>query len=55
MRSKLVPAVQITSNLVNWVLLIGVIMAASGNTNRTSCGHSIDGCYGIVHAYNSSG
>jgi len=32
MRSKLVPAVQITSNLVNWVLLIGVIMAASGNT-----------------------
>jgi len=32
MRSKLVPAVQITSNLVNWVLLVGVIMAASGNT-----------------------
>lgn len=32
MRSKMVPAVQITSNLVNWVLLIGVIMAASGNT-----------------------
>ena len=32
MRSKLVPAVQITSNLVNWVLLIGVIMAASGNS-----------------------
>ena len=32
MRSKLVPAVQVTSNLVNWVLLIGVIMAASGNT-----------------------
>lgn len=32
MRSKLVPAVQVTSNLVNWVLLVGVIMAASGNT-----------------------
>ena len=32
MRSKLVPAVQVTSNLVNWVLLIGVVMAASGNS-----------------------
>ena len=32
LRSRLVPAVQITSNLVNIVLLIGVIMAASGNT-----------------------
>ena len=32
MRSKLVPAVQISSNLVNSVLLAGVIMAASGNT-----------------------
>ncbi len=32
MRSKLVPAVQISSMLVNWVLLIGVIMASSGNT-----------------------
>ena len=32
LRSKLVPAVQLTSNLVNIVLLIGVIMAASGNT-----------------------
>jgi uncharacterized protein len=31
LRSKLVPVVQISSNLVNWVLLIGVIMAASGN------------------------
>jgi uncharacterized protein len=31
LRSKLVPAVQVTSSLVNWVLLIGVIMAASGN------------------------
>jgi uncharacterized protein len=30
MRSKLVPAVQISSNLVHWVLLVGVIMAASG-------------------------
>lgn len=31
MRSKLVPVVQISSSLVNWVLLAGVIMAASGN------------------------
>jgi Zn-dependent membrane protease YugP len=31
LRSKLVPAVQVSSNLVNWVLLIGVFMAASGN------------------------
>lgn len=31
-RSKLVPAVQISSSLVNWVLLIGVFMAASGNS-----------------------
>ena len=33
MRSRLVPVVQLTSNLVNIVLLIGVIMAASGNTS----------------------
>lgn len=32
LRSKLVPAVQFSSTLVNWVLLIGVFMAASGNT-----------------------
>jgi Zn-dependent membrane protease YugP len=32
LRSRLVPAVQVTSNLVNIVLIIGVIMAASGNT-----------------------
>lgn len=31
LRSKLVPAVQVTSMLVNWVLLIGVILASSGN------------------------
>jgi uncharacterized protein len=31
-RSKLVPAVQFSSTLVNWILLIGVIMASSGNT-----------------------
>lgn len=31
-RSKMVPAVQISSSLVNWILLIGVIMAYSGNT-----------------------
>jgi Zn-dependent membrane protease YugP len=32
LRSRLVPAVQVTSNIVNIVLLIGVVMAASGNT-----------------------
>jgi uncharacterized protein len=31
LRSKLVPAVQVSSTVVNWVLLIGVFMAASGN------------------------
>lgn len=30
LRSKLVPAVQMSSSLVNWVLLIGIIMASSG-------------------------
>jgi len=32
LRSKLVPAVQFSSTIINWVLLIGVIMASSGNT-----------------------
>lgn len=32
LRSKLVPAVQFSSTIVNWLLLIGVIMAGSGNT-----------------------
>lgn len=32
MRSRLVPLVQVTSNLVNIILLVGVIMAASGST-----------------------
>lgn len=32
LRSKLVPAVQFSSNLVNWVLLAGVLLASSGNT-----------------------
>lgn len=31
-RSRMVPAVQISSSLVNWILLIGVVMAYSGNT-----------------------
>jgi Zn-dependent membrane protease YugP len=31
LRSKLVPAVQFSSTIVNWVLLIGIIMASSGN------------------------
>lgn len=31
MRSRLVPVVQFSSMLVNWILLIGVIMAYSGN------------------------
>lgn len=32
LRSKLVPAVQFSSTIVNWALLIGVVMASSGNT-----------------------
>jgi Zn-dependent membrane protease YugP len=32
LRSKLVPAVQFSSNIVNWVLLGGVLLASSGNT-----------------------
>lgn len=32
LRSRLVPLVQFSSTLVNWILLIGVIMASSGNT-----------------------
>lgn len=31
MRSRLVPAVQFSSSIVNWVLLGGLVMAASGN------------------------
>ncbi len=32
LRSKLVPAVQFSANIVNWVLLGGLILANSGNT-----------------------
>jgi uncharacterized protein len=32
LRSRMVPVVQFTSNLVNWVLIIGLFMARSGNT-----------------------
>jgi len=31
LRSKLVPAVQFSSMIVNWVLMIGIVLAASGN------------------------
>lgn len=31
LRSKLVPAVQFSSTIVNWILLIGVFLASSGN------------------------
>jgi hypothetical protein len=31
-RSRMVPVVQFTSTIVNWVLLIGLLMARSGNT-----------------------
>lgn len=31
MRSRLVPAVQFSSTIVNWVLLAGIVMAYSGN------------------------
>ena len=32
LRSRLVPVVQFSSSLINWVLLIGILMASSGNT-----------------------
>jgi Zn-dependent membrane protease YugP len=32
LRSKLVPAVQFSASIVNWILLIGLVMANSGNT-----------------------
>lgn len=32
LRSRLVPIVQFSSTLVNWILLIGLLMANSGNT-----------------------
>ena len=32
LRSKMVPAVQFSSSIVNWILLFGVFMAASGNS-----------------------
>lgn len=41
LRSKLVPAVQFSSTLVNWILLIGVFMAASGNSTMLLVGISL--------------
>ena len=38
LRSKLVPAVQFSSTIVNWILLIGVFMAASGNSTMLLAG-----------------
>jgi Zn-dependent membrane protease YugP len=38
LRSKLVPAVQFSSNIVQWVLIIGVVMAASGNSTLLLAG-----------------
>lgn len=38
LRSKLVPAVQFSSTIVNWVLLIGIFMAASGNSTLLLAG-----------------
>lgn len=32
LRSKLVPAVQISSSIVHWILMIGIFMAATGNS-----------------------
>ena len=32
LRSKLVPAVQFSSMMVNWILIIGVVLATQGNT-----------------------
>jgi Zn-dependent membrane protease YugP len=38
LRSKLVPAVQFSSSIVNWILLIGVFMASSGNSTLLLAG-----------------
>ncbi len=38
LRSKLVPAVQFSATIVNWILLIGIIMASSGNTTMLLVG-----------------
>jgi Zn-dependent membrane protease YugP len=38
LRSKMVPAVQFSSRLVNWILLAGVIMASSGNSTLLLAG-----------------
>jgi len=38
LRSKMVPAVQFSSTIVNWILLIGVFMARSGNTTLLLAG-----------------
>lgn len=38
LRSKLVPVVQFSSGIVNWILLIGIIMANSGNTTLLMIG-----------------
>src|SRR6188768_959280 len=38
LRSKLVPAVQFSSTIANWILLIGVFMAASGNSTLLLAG-----------------
>ena len=41
LRSKLVPAIQFSSTIVNWILLIGVFMAASGNTTMLLVGIAV--------------
>ena len=38
LRSKLVPAVQFSSSIVNWILLIGIFMASSGNSTMLLIG-----------------
>jgi Zn-dependent membrane protease YugP len=38
LRSKLVPAVQFSSSIVNWILLIGIFMASSGNSTLLLAG-----------------
>jgi Zn-dependent membrane protease YugP len=38
LRSRLVPVVQFSSSMVNWILLIGILMASSGNTTLLLAG-----------------
>ena len=51
LRSTLVPAVQFSSTIVNWILLIGIFMAASGNTTLLLVGIAL---FAVTYYFRSS-